>query len=338
MGNEIVNRNARPTIFGFEFQEAAGLILMLENIKNVKEISIEGPHQDIEVLLSNNKKIYAQAKATTNPYQKNTLEQFKKGLLTLIENSSLNDFEKLVYVTNSLFPFGKSEIAKQLFAEREKAIFKYGELEKLGINVDSIIKKISSDTDEHMRESLEVHFHRFIDANDERTKYELVYKYLQEFLQNINDGKYRTQIFELWTNQFHRNASQTKTIIKSDFIWKMIVRLSDIRNTEGFKDFFGYDNDEIEEIEERFRDEVENLTNGFELSNAINSLYLIYRENNASRENREFKFIENNWESLQERIITLEDKETQKIICQLVIWEVIKNRSLIKKTKEAAGI
>ncbi|WP_460016267.1 hypothetical protein, partial [Lactovum odontotermitis] len=177
-----------------------------------------------------------------------------------------------------------------------------------------------------------------LDISNQRTKYEVVYQYIKEFLEKVNDGKYKKEIFELWTGQFHRNASQKQVIKKSDFIWKMIIRLSDIHDTERFKDFFDYEEDEIGEIEERFSDEIENLADGFELSNSVVTAYTAYRQNHSKSEVREFEFIEEYWQSFQDRIIELPDKDCQKIVCQLVIWEMLRNKTLIKKAKEAAGL
>lgn len=38
----MVNRNASAVIFGFDFQVNAAIVLMLENIKDMKSIRLEG--------------------------------------------------------------------------------------------------------------------------------------------------------------------------------------------------------------------------------------------------------------------------------------------------------
>lgn len=57
------SRRANAVLFGFDFQRNAAIILMLENIKELKSIRLESKNEDIELKLANNQKILAQAKA-----------------------------------------------------------------------------------------------------------------------------------------------------------------------------------------------------------------------------------------------------------------------------------
>ena len=60
------NADERPSgpcsLFGFDFQVNAAIILMLENIKELKSLRLEGEKEDIELTLENGEKILAQAK------------------------------------------------------------------------------------------------------------------------------------------------------------------------------------------------------------------------------------------------------------------------------------
>ena len=53
--------NAVPAAFGWTFQSNAGIVIMLKNLQRADAVRIEGD-EDIEVHLSNGKKVYAQAK------------------------------------------------------------------------------------------------------------------------------------------------------------------------------------------------------------------------------------------------------------------------------------
>lgn len=57
------NRRANATLFGFDFQRNAAIVLMLENIKELKSVRLEGNEEDIEISLNDGQKILAQAKA-----------------------------------------------------------------------------------------------------------------------------------------------------------------------------------------------------------------------------------------------------------------------------------
>ena len=52
------DRNASPSAFGWDFQANAAILLMIENIKKVDKIRVEGKTEDIEITLKNKTKIY----------------------------------------------------------------------------------------------------------------------------------------------------------------------------------------------------------------------------------------------------------------------------------------
>lgn len=60
--NMAKNSNASPEVFGFDFQVNATIFLMLDNIKEVKEVRMEGASEDIELTMNNGSQIMAQAK------------------------------------------------------------------------------------------------------------------------------------------------------------------------------------------------------------------------------------------------------------------------------------
>lgn len=44
-----VNRRADATLFGFDFQVNAAIVIMLDNIENMKSIRLESENEDIEI-------------------------------------------------------------------------------------------------------------------------------------------------------------------------------------------------------------------------------------------------------------------------------------------------
>lgn len=52
-----MSRNATPSSFGWDFQVNAAIVLMLENVKAIKSVRIEGKKEDIEFFWKM-KKIY----------------------------------------------------------------------------------------------------------------------------------------------------------------------------------------------------------------------------------------------------------------------------------------
>ena len=57
------NRRADAVVFGFDFQVNAAIVLMLENITELKSLRLEGNYEDIELELNDNHYILAQAKS-----------------------------------------------------------------------------------------------------------------------------------------------------------------------------------------------------------------------------------------------------------------------------------
>lgn len=57
------SRRVNTVLFGVDFQVNAAIVLMIENIEDLKSLRLEGNFEDIELELENNQYILAQAKA-----------------------------------------------------------------------------------------------------------------------------------------------------------------------------------------------------------------------------------------------------------------------------------
>ena len=81
----MANRRASSVVFGFDFQVNAAIILMLENISDLKSLRLEGNYEDIDLTLSNNQHILAQAKAVVNSSSDfhNVRRNLQKALVSL---------------------------------------------------------------------------------------------------------------------------------------------------------------------------------------------------------------------------------------------------------------
>ena len=103
---------ATSTLFGFEFQANAAIVLMLEHIKEMDEIRLEGD-EDIDITLSDKSKILAQAKAVERPYDDfaNVTTKLKEALTSLSSSyNENNNVRNVIYITTSLGTI------KQIFA------------------------------------------------------------------------------------------------------------------------------------------------------------------------------------------------------------------------------
>ena len=83
------SRRADAVLFGFDFQVNAAIVLMLENILDLKSLRLEGESEDIELKLNDNEYILAQAKAVVKSCEdfSNVRANLKKSLISLSEGA-----------------------------------------------------------------------------------------------------------------------------------------------------------------------------------------------------------------------------------------------------------
>ena len=97
--------NASPEVFGFDFQVNATIFLLLDNIREVKAVRMEGASEDIELTMNDGKQIMAQAKGIVKGSSdfSNVRRNLQKAISTL---SSADDksVEELILITNSKNP------------------------------------------------------------------------------------------------------------------------------------------------------------------------------------------------------------------------------------------
>ena len=111
------DRRADAVLFGFDFQVNSAIVLMLENIRDLQTLRLEGNNEDIDIELCNGKHILAQAKAVVNSSQDftNVRSNLKKALQTLAEGSNKVETEKTVYITNSPNPLNEDALKSNIF-------------------------------------------------------------------------------------------------------------------------------------------------------------------------------------------------------------------------------
>lgn len=339
-------RNALPTVFGFEFQVIAGLILTLRNLKNVKSIAIEGPLEDVEIELNSGKIIYAQAKAVVTPLNgKGNSDKFKEGLVTLDEDASEKDVEKLIYVSNTYYPFGKRETNSQFYwpPTATTSAYSYAEL-KDSTSIDRFVLNYAQDNPEFDLDKFEIHFHKFFDVQDEETRYSVVYDEINKFLGKIGARfvPYRGDVFRLWHSRFHQNQLAKQSLTKEMFLWPLIVELTEkVKDQSEFIDYFELEDELVIEISEAYRSLIESQTNSFEISNLIiNDYNQVVKSGelaNFKGAEKIFKYVDLSWRKFQSEIFVGESG-IQDLVVQLIMWRILTSKMLINKVTEEGGL
>ena len=110
-----MSRRANSVIFGFDFQENAAIVLMVENMAEMVSVKIEG-EEDIEIRLNDGSTILAQAKSVVKASTdfSNVRTKAKAAMTSLSEAAEKVKVRNLIYYTNSPNPFN-DEASKPMF-------------------------------------------------------------------------------------------------------------------------------------------------------------------------------------------------------------------------------
>ena len=210
--------NVSSSVFGWDFQSNAAIVLMIKNIEEASKIRIEGAKQDIEITLNDGKIIYSQAKSVNDPEDyTNVLSKLQEALKTLTDVAKEPDVDSLIYITNSPNPF--SNIRTMYAFSSNITLLKYAQLSNVCKNkIESICKKGKYDLNKNLLSICVLQFH-----GDGENRYKVVKDIINEFLDKIGVGEkgYGQKMLEIWQRDFSLNASQHKlntTITKKRMI------------------------------------------------------------------------------------------------------------------------
>lgn len=95
----MTTEQANGSANGWIFQVSAGIVLTLRNIRDFDKIKIEGKTEDIELIFTNGKGLFAQAKSVLDINDTNNNIAYLKKALHSLEKIDDNNF-RLMYITN----------------------------------------------------------------------------------------------------------------------------------------------------------------------------------------------------------------------------------------------
>jgi hypothetical protein len=329
------NRNASASLFGWNFQVNAAIVLMLKNIKDAKKIKIEGELEDVEITLNTEKVIYAQAKSSEKIYPPNDpSDKLKKAIKTLNDASKKGNHEKLIYITNYPNPFA----GKQNKDDLGKVISRrFKELHQTHQNkINTIVKKHKYQIDLDKFYVQVILFY----GDDENERSSSVKEVVREFLGELDKIPTRytaLSALNLWQIKFGHNATvRYKEITKDNMMWYLIADICTFDDTcEILEDC---DEAEIGDLERRYNDFISSKTHDFQFANRViqefNSFHLELRL--RERENR---FIEEKYALfLHEFDIHEIDEKTKTILTKIILKKIINYRSLINQIKQRSNL
>lgn len=331
------NSNASPEVFGFDFQVNATIFLLIDNIKEVKTVRMEGASEDIELTMNNGSQIMAQAKGIVKGSSdfSNVRRNLKKAIGTL--SSADNKLvEKLILITNSKNPLNE-DTSKSFFYGPPVAVC-YNDLSDEAKKViDNIVERLNVSFDTN---KFQIYYFMF-ETDNMRTRYAVIEEKVKDFINQLNLGQIlsATEIMQVWQNDLFHNGSQIDTTIKlskKEIVWPVIVLTLGKQLPSEYID--DYDQGFINEITEQYSYLVNAVTERYDF---ITKILFDYNSSNyaLSMKERTRKFIADKWKDYIS-VFSFEslNKEVQEAVTKVILAKVIQQRYLIDNISKGVSL
>lgn len=324
-------RNASASALGWDFQANAAILLMLENIKDADRVRVEGEDEDIEITLNDKTKIYSQAKSVAKPDDySNVIEKLSAALETLNLDAKNGDGSLFTYTTNSPNPFNNQK-TMSYFNGRTHLYF--DELpDKAQEKINELMKKEGFDSlDTGKMDIRVIPFH----GRDPQNKYKWIQESINELLVELEmptEG-IGTRILEIWQRDFFQNATQPDTSItisKSKMMWPLIVLIIDKAAANDYKKDF--DDDEISEIERKYRSIINHNTMLYEF---VTKIVTDHRKSKLSAK----EFVNMNWKNYMYVIESVSAEEsTKQTLMKIILYKILIQKQYISDIKKGVNL
>lgn len=287
----LTSSNSSQGAYGWEFQKAAGLLLMLELLKECKSLNVEGPTEDIELDLGQGRMIYAQAKSMeqdcpTSLGDKNFYnradEDLAKSIKTLAaacKKAKDNNVTAaaLIYISNIEFPFSRHNETVHRF--RGGDCFEYkalSDIEKKKVS-DKLRLCKQKDCLPEFKEKFEARRMVFPNVQNAITRYREIYDALQNILNVIGMPDWTSRdLLDRVRGEIDSVTIKDVFHLSKDAFISMILeiqmRLMDQQLNEIFNKKFSPR--QCHRIIKLYRETIASHCLSYQLSNEINSLYL----------------------------------------------------------------
>ena len=334
----MANRRANAVVFGFDFQVNAAIVLMLENIKELDTLRLEGNYEDIELKLANDTYILAQAKAVENSSSdfRNVRRNLKKALISLAEGAEKVNAKKLILITNSPNPFNDDE-SRSVFwgpAQRDYSTLPPSSKELVDEYLENIEKPF--DTEKFRVQVLP------FETDNEAERYKAVMSSIDNFVGslNVNIPGLGKKLMEIWHRDIFINGSKKDAAIKlskKSVIWPILVIATDVKQSD--EDFLEqFDPSLYDEIVNRYEDTINTCCERIEFFTKVLYDYNSFKcECVASK--KILKFAESCWSNyIDEFNIDGIDDDVLEGLIKIIIYNIIRRRYSIDKIKKGVAL
>lgn len=325
------NRNASASAFGWDFQANSAMLLMLENIREAKRVRVEGSDEDIEITLDDHTKIYAQAKAVEKPDDtSHVIDKLTKALETLSDAAKNGDGSQFTYMTNSSNPFNNQRTVSYFTGRTHLGFDELPDQAQQEIK-NIITKNGFADLDVHKLDIRVIPFY----GNDLKNRYKEIQACVNEFLAtvSVNLPGVNAEIMEIWQRDLFLNATQSDTAIsvsKEKMIWRLIVLVVDKTAANEYKKDF--DDDEISEIERKYKLIINQNTMSYEI---ISRILSDYRKIKGSSK----QFVGDHWKDYLDIVNVIEaDNDTKESLLKIILYRILTQRQYIRDIKRGSNL
>lgn len=332
------DRRADAVLFGFDFQVNAAIVLMLENITELRSLRLESENKDIDIELYSGDHILAQAKAIVNSSTdfRNVRKNLKKALESLSEGSKKVQTKKLILITNSPNPLNE-DASRSIFWGPARRGFS-----TLPESSQKIITDYLSQVDQPLDPDQFVIQVVPFETDDDTERYKAVSKVIDDFIGDLKldipgIGK---QLHRVWCGEVFKSGSKNNVNIilsKKSLIWPIIVIATDIDRID--HDFIErFDSVQYDEIVRRFRETIDSCCERIEFFTKILFDFNAYKNTGKASE-KTINFVEECWSNyLSEFEGNGIDSATAEALSKVVVYNVIRRRYDIDKIKKGASL
>lgn len=332
------NRRANAVLFGFDFQVNAAIVLMLENVKELDSLRLEGNCEDIELKLTDDTYILAQAKSVENSSSdfRNVRSNLKKALVSLSEGAEKVKTKKLILITNSPNPFNDDN-SRSIFwgpAQREYSTLPDSS-KKL---IDDYLKDIKKplNPDKFMIQVLP------FETDNDTERYKAIMLAIDNFIGslNINIPGLGKKLLDIWHSDIFTNGTKKDASIKlykKNIIWPILVIATDIELSD--EDFLEqFDASLYDEIINSYRETINTCCEKVEFFTKV--LYDYNQFKGTSGPSKKcLEFVNTCWQNYTDEFtVTGIDEDTLEGLVKIIIYNIVRRRHSIDKIKKGVSL
>ena len=330
------NTNASDSLFGWDFQINAAIVIMLEDIINIEKVRVEGETEDIEISMHDGGILFSQAKALTDPTKTdNVRSKLTKALNTLNSAASKPNVSKLIYITNAFNPFNDSISMASLYGRSRKS---YGELPETARSIiDGIVTKGGLTNID--KSKLFIYTLPF--ENAEKDRYKVVLECVKDFIASIKSALsgIAQEVLDMWQQQLFENASLHDTSItvdKRQLMWPLVIIMCDHERENPFEE--DIDDAEYEEALQRYHSFITCRSQKFSFVTRVVVDYQNYSKDGIKGRDRMVTFINDKWTDYKDDFTDGETDTITEIVIKITLYRILQQKQFISDVKKRVNL